>query len=213
MHKILIVLIVLLTMSACAKSADVKTTDNSRTIALAEEAFNELDNSPDTIVDNVTLPSSNNAIDEVEPVDEIAEKQKPSALNVADKKRPSVIGETKYPIENGYPIWVLNPNRITGYNYVAVGSAKDNGQGEIAQKQAAKAGAYAELSRMISVQVENEIKSERTIHSINGNSEMLTKLDTYSRQRSNGILEGTEEVDIWLDDNTGELYIILGIKK
>ncbi len=211
MLKNIFIIFCVVYLSACASTTAPQkvAADNSRTIELADKAFEELDSGNTEVVDNVTLPNEEL---EVEEPQEIEEKAKPSSLSVEDKKRPDVIGKTKYPIVNGYPIWVITPEKVTGYKYVAVGNAAKNNQGTIAQKRIATTVARAELSRMVSVQVDNEIKSERTIHTINGNEQMLTQLDTYSRQRSSMIMQNVEEVDIWVKDDTGELYILLGLK-
>ena len=110
---------------------------------------------------------------------------------------------------SSYPNWVLNPN-INGYFATAVGSSKYNHrQGLSYQKRMARVQANAELSKIISVKIDNEL--ERTsVHS--DGTQIKYDINHKSRHRSNSKLENVKQLNEWLDPVTKDYYILLGIK-
>ena len=110
---------------------------------------------------------------------------------------------------SSYPSWVQNPN-INGYFATAVGSSKYNHEKGLSyQKRMARIQATAELSKIISVQIDNEL--ERTsVHS--DGTQIKYNIDQKSRHKSNSKLENVEQLDDWLDPVTNDYYILLGMK-
>ena len=121
--------------------------------------------------------------------------------------------KTKYPLENGYPVWFINPN-LDGF-IGAVGIAKPIGgkSSVVAQRRTAKALAMSELARTISVLIDTEVQTKK----LNIDSSTLnyyeTKVSTMSRHKAEEALNNFEIRDEWIDPATNELYLWLVITK
>lgn len=227
-------LLSLMLLGGCAVTVSTPANNNERTISMADHAFDELDNgvsvedigrSKAVNSNQQTVAKADKAFDELDGKPTVAEKPKPSSavveekarpssLNVEEKARPTTAEDVKqdFAMKNGYPVWVLEPQQVAGYRYVAVGSAKLVDNNKTARYQAASSQARAEISRMISVQVDNEIKTERQVNQMNGNDKMTQSIETYSRQRSESLQGKIETIYTWEDMKTGELYMLMGLK-
>ena len=210
------VLFLLAFLSACSSKAPVseKKAVSARTDSLraADAAFKELDEetsgkkrpadsvakkeTPEKTLQDDNLPRKNNAPEE---------KASPAA-RAENKRRPTATG-TIYPVINGYPVWVTNPN-VQGYSYTAVGSAVPCAGGLPEQKRVARIHAMGEISRMVKVQVDNEASSS----TVSSGGNVRSEFSTYSRQRSDSILNSVSEIDSWIDPKNGDFYLFLGIK-
>ncbi|QAR33340.1 hypothetical protein EP073_07980 [Geovibrio thiophilus] len=119
---------------------------------------------------------------------------------------------TKYPIQNGFPVWFATPN-MDGY-IGAVGIAKQQARGGIAaQRRTAKALAQNDLARSIRVIVNAEVNIEK----LNVDTQTLkyyqSKVSTLSRHQAEEVLSDFEIRDEWLDPKTKELYVWLVLRK
>lgn len=195
--------------SACSsKSGDIKSVDKSiRDIDSnykAEEAFKELDNEKsDSSIAFDELLTESTCIKDCEEIEVVKDKSNPVA--VTEKARPS--SKTNSPIIDEVPEWVINPNAY-GYDFVAVGFANGNVEEVSSQKRIARIQGMGELSRIIKIQIDNEIlKMDLSV-----NGEAISDIKTYSRQRSDSLLSSVEEIDNWIDPKTGDYYLLLGIK-
>lgn len=108
--------------------------------------------------------------------------------------------------ERGYPVWIDNPN-VEGYKYTAIGYAKASTNKSI-QKRIAKSVGMAEISKIIKVEIDNEIKTNRIVDNV-GNDKK--DIEIYSKQKSDAILKDVDEIDSWID-NEGNYYMLLGVK-
>ncbi len=137
--------------------------------------------------------------------------QKSNDINIDDGEKNiinSPLRETTTEISS-YPDWFLNPN-IAGYFATAVGSSKYNYERGLSyQKRMARIEAAAELSKIISVEIDNQIERS-SVHS-EGN-EIKYDMNVKSRHKSNSRLENVEQLEEWLDPVTNDYYILLGIK-
>ncbi len=114
--------------------------------------------------------------------------------------------DSKILTEKGYPIWIDNPN-IEGYKYTAIGYAKASTNKTI-QKKIAKSVGMAEISKIIKVEIDNEIQTNKVVDNV-GNEKK--DIEIYSKQKSDAILKDVEEIDTWID-NEGNYYMLLGVK-
>ncbi len=119
---------------------------------------------------------------------------------------------TKYPMQNGFPVWFATPN-MDGY-IGAVGIAKQQARGGIAaQRRVAKALAQNDLARSIKVIVSSEVNIEK----LNVDTQTLkyyqSKVSTLSRHQAEEVLSDFEIRDEWLDPKTKELYVWLVLRK
>lgn len=151
-----------------------------------------------SVVNGYTSSDTNNLSDGV---NNTSEK---SRYNYKEKKRQQVV--TKYPIVDGYPVWIKNPN-IEGYKYTGIGFAKST-ENISHQKRTARLQGIGDLSKTIQIEINNEISTTKVVDS-KGN--VISDTETYSRQKSNSLIEKVEEIDAWIDSN-GDYYILLGIK-
>ncbi|MBQ3034073.1 MAG: LPP20 family lipoprotein [Deferribacterales bacterium] len=190
-----------------------KTENYNRSVALSEEAFKELDRevsgSEAPVKKESQVKEEQSVVNKADNKAHIQEEvitEKSSPASVGEKKRPN--SNTKYPIENGYPVWVLNPY-ADGYSIVAVGSAKNNGSGISAMKRTARLNGMSEISRIIKLQIDNEIS---TLTVVDNSGNVVKDVDTYSRQKSDSLLKSVKEIDSWTDPATGDYYLFLGIE-
>ena len=109
------------------------------------------------------------------------------------------------------PEWVLMPD-INGYYYCAAGSAPKNSNISL-QKKIARMNTLAELSKAVEISISNELEVKKTVESRNNKQTNIEKdMTTSSRQRSNTVISDAVEIDSFLDNNTGILYLRMCIK-
>jgi hypothetical protein len=140
---------------------------------------------------------------------EVAEKPRPGSV-VALAERPDKA--PKYPMLNGYPIWFSSPI-YDGY-FGGVGIAKPQKSGGLpVQRKVAVALAQADLARSIETVINNEYTSERTVVDKKTENYYIEKFSTISRQEADQLLKNPTVIDEWLNEQTGELYVWVAIKK
>lgn len=201
-------------LSACSPKTSVSERDltaPSESLRAAGAAFKELDDE----TSGKGRHAESAAEREAAPKDSSGEsssykkgrytEEKPSPARAGEKKLPGT--GTVYPVINGYPVWVTDP-AVQGYAYTAVGSAASGSGGLPGQKRAARIQAMGELSRMIKVKVDNELSSL----TVSSGSQARSELKTYSRQRSEGLLNSVRELDSWINPENGDFYLLLGIE-
>lgn len=139
----------------------------------------------------------------------VVEKKRPSS--VSNKKRP--LSVSKYPSQNGYPVWFYNPN-YDGF-LGGVGTAKkENSQGSYSrQKRLAKMLAQAELSKQIKVVVDTELNLEQTSIDKGVVNYYRSKLNTFSKHQADQFLKNSMIQDEWMNPKTNELFVWLVLEK
>ena len=109
------------------------------------------------------------------------------------------------------PEWVLMPD-INGSSYCAAGSAPKNSNISL-QKKIARMNTLAELSKAVEISISNELEVKKTVESRNNKQTNIEKdMTTSSRQRSNTVISDAVQIDSFLDNNTGILYLRMCIK-
>ncbi|WP_456401210.1 LPP20 family lipoprotein [Persephonella sp.] len=170
----------------------------------AEKAFEELDEEADKPVEQLKLPKLED------------HKEKPIA-----KKEPEVVKrdikiakretKTKYPLKNGYPVWVYNPN-YDGY-LGAVGIAKKTRGGYPQQKRTAIAIAQANIAKQIRLIVNAEVQTEKVNIDTKTLQYYKSKISSLSKQEAQVYLKNTKVMDEWIDPKTGDLYVWVVLEK
>ncbi len=109
------------------------------------------------------------------------------------------------------PRWLLMPD-MQGYAYCAAGSAPKNSNLSL-QKKIARMNTLAELSKAVEISIANELEVKNTVESRNNKQTNIAKdMTTSSRQRSNTVISDAVEIDSFLDNYTGILYLRMCIK-
>ena len=109
------------------------------------------------------------------------------------------------------PEWVLMPD-MQGYSFCAAGSAPKNSNLSL-QKKIARMNTLSELSKAVEISISNELKIKNTVESRNNKQVNAEKdITSSSRQRSNTIISNAVEIDSFLDNDTGILYLRMCIK-
>ena len=174
-------------------------------IAKAQRAFQELEREATKPAKDLTLEEGK----KVEPPKKPKKKELPKAYtSVAKRETP----KTKYPIVNGLPVWVSNPNYGGVLGGVGV-ARKVPGKGYAEQKRLAKMIALADLAK----QIELVVKTELTRTKINIDTQRLKyykeKFSSYSEQEVRNLLIKNAVIeDEWVDPKTGDLYLWVVIK-
>ena len=120
--------------------------------------------------------------------------------------------KTKYPLKNGYPIWVYNPN-YGGY-LGAVGIAKKlQSGGYPKQKRIAIMVAKANLAKQINLIVNSKVYTEKIRISKKDYEEYKTKLYSLSKHSAKAFLKNVVVKDEWIDPKTGDLYVWVVLEK
>ena len=71
----------------------------------------------------------------------------------------------------------------------------------------------AELSKAVEISIANELEVKNTVESRNNKQTNIAKdMTTSSRQRSNTVISDAVEIDSFLDNYTGILYLRMCIK-
>lgn len=109
------------------------------------------------------------------------------------------------------PQWVLMPD-MQGYSYCAAGSAPKNSNLSL-QKKIARMNTLSELSKAVEISIANELEVKNTVESRDKKQVNVSKdITSSSRQRSNTVISDAVEIDSFLDNNTGILYLRMCIK-
>lgn len=109
------------------------------------------------------------------------------------------------------PEWVLMPD-MQGYSFCAAGSAPKNSNLSL-QKKIARMNTLSELSKAVEISISNELEIKNTVESRNNKQVNAEKdITSSSRQRSNTIISNAVEIDNFLDNDTGILYLRMCIK-
>ena len=109
------------------------------------------------------------------------------------------------------PEWVLMPD-IQGYSYCVAGSAPKNSNLSL-QKKIARMNTLSELSKAVEISIANELEVKNTVESRDSKHVNVSKdISSSSRQRSNTVISDAVEIDSFLDNDTGILYLRMCIK-
>lgn len=109
------------------------------------------------------------------------------------------------------PEWVLMPD-MQGYSFCAAGSAPKKSNLSL-QKKIARINTLSELSKAVEISISNELEIKNTVESRNNKQVNAEKdITSSSRQRSNTIISNAVEIDSFLDNDTGILYLRMCIK-
>lgn len=109
------------------------------------------------------------------------------------------------------PEWVLMPD-MQGYSFCAAGSAPKNSNLSL-QKKIARMNTLSELSKAVEISISNELEIKNTVESRNNKQVNAEKdITSSSRQRTNTIISNAVEIDSFLDNDTGILYLRMCIK-
>lgn len=109
------------------------------------------------------------------------------------------------------PEWVLMPD-MQGYSFCAAGYAPKNSNLSL-QKKIARMNTLSELSKAVEISISNELEIKNTVESRNNKQVNAEKdITSSSRQRSNTIISNAVEIDSFLDNDTGILYLRMCIK-
>lgn len=109
------------------------------------------------------------------------------------------------------PQWVLMPD-MQGYSYCAAGSAPKNSNLSL-QKKIARMNTLSELSKAVEISIANELEVKNNVESRNNKQVNVSKdITSSSRQRSNIVISDAVEIDSFLDNDTGILYLRMCIK-
>ncbi len=192
----LLPLLLFLAFSCGQKSQRVSSEEQ---IEKARRAFEELER-------EAMKPAKELTLEEGKPIRTPEYKEAP--VKISKREAP----KTKYPIVNGLPVWVSNPNY--GGVLGGVGIAKRiPGKGYAEQKRLAKQIALADLAK----QIELIVKTELTKVEINVDTKTLKyyrkKFSSLSEQEVRSLLiENAVIEDEWVDPRTEDLYVWVVIR-
>lgn len=109
------------------------------------------------------------------------------------------------------PDWILQPE-VAGYSYCATGFAKKDNNLSL-QKKIARMNAMSEISKNISVSIDNTLEINTDVTSKNNKQTDVNKnISSSSRQSSDAIFNNIEEIDSFLDNSSGIYYLRACIK-
>lgn len=205
MRWLYLIAVFLFVLSCGQKAQSVKSSPSKEEqIQKAQRAFEELEREATKPAKDLTLEEGRSpGVREVKP------EYKKSPVKIARRSAP----KTKYPIVDGLPVWVHNPNY--GGVLGGVGIAKKiPGKGYAEQKRLAKQIALADLAK----QIEVIVKTELTKVEINVDTRTLQyykkKFSSYSEQEVRAMLIKNAVVeDEWVDPKTGDLYVWVVLKR
>ncbi len=202
----LCLLTVLLVLFSCGQKAQsVKSAPSKEEqIQKAQRAFEELEREATKPAKDLTLEEGRSP-----QVREARPEYKKSPVMIAKRSVP----KTKYPIVDGLPVWVHNPNYGGVLGGVGI-ARKIPGKGYAEQKRLAKQIALADLAK----QIEIIVKTELTKVEINVDTRTLQyykkKFSSYSEQEVRAMLIKNAVVeDEWIDPETGDLYVWVVLRR
>jgi hypothetical protein len=120
-------------------------------------------------------------------------------LSACKNKETVVVQE----LRNGKPNWFYSPT-LNKYKYGGVGVAGRSKKGLSGQRQIAISRAIDELAVQMGVSVDNIVKTEQT--------DSTSTYESYSVQATTGEVFSAQLMDIWIDENTKELFAWMVIK-
>ncbi|RMD46739.1 MAG: hypothetical protein D6834_02025 [Aquificota bacterium] len=188
--------------------APVKSSNKVYQLQKAQANFEELEREAEKKPEELTLPET-----------------KEEAIMPTIKKKPQIKREkpipkvsakkevkSKYPLKNGFPIWVYNPN-YGGY-LGAVGIARKTKRGGYPQqKRVAIMIAQSNLAKQIRILVNAEVYTEKLRISKKDYETYKSKLKSLSKQEASAYLKNTVVKDEWIDPKTGDLYVWVVLEK
>ncbi len=120
--------------------------------------------------------------------------------------------KSKYPMKDGFPVWVSNPNY--GGVLGGVGIAKKiPGKGYAEQRRLAKNIALADLAKQVEIIVKTELSKIEINIDTKSLQEYKKRFSSYSEQEVRAMLIRNAVIeDEWVDPKTGELYVWVVIK-
>ncbi len=202
MRKVAFLLLpLLLFVFSCGSKKTAPPPSKEEQLRKAEEAFRELER-------EANKPAKDLQLEEERFPKREEPKLKRAPVELAKRDTP----RTKYPVVDGLPVWVRNPNY--GGVLGGVGIAKKiPGKGYAEQKRLAKQIALADLAK----QVELIVKTEITKEEINVDTQTVKyyrkKFSSYSEQEVKTMLIRNAVIeDEWIDPKTGDLYLWLVVK-
>jgi len=178
-----------------------------KTLNEADKAHNELECAVDGKGVCITTPDQS-----------VQEKKRPAASDgsdttVQEKSRPTAAregsaptGKTRYQIVNGYPIWFHQPGYDGFIGGVGIAPKQKSGD-RTAQRRVAINLAYADITRSIKVNINNELTSEKLLVDTKTQNYYKEKFSSMSRQQADEYISNPQIMDEWTDEKTGELYI------
>lgn len=119
---------------------------------------------------------------------------------------------TKYPIQNGYPVWFYN-NMYDGYLGVVGIASKQPGGSVIKQKQVARMMAQKELAKQIEVLVRSDLTVTNTNVDTAAVKYYKTKVTSLTKEDADQYLSGYSVQDEWIDPSTGDYYMWMVLNK
>jgi len=218
MKKFISIFIILSILISCAE----KRTSNSQKRTLPKEKkayileksqahFEELEREAEKKPEELTLPETKE--EAIMPT--VKKKTVIKQPEVIKREKPKVVSRkvnTKYPLKNGMPIWVYNPN-YGGY-LGAVGIAKKLEKGGYPeQKRIAIMIAQSNLAKQIRILVNSEVYTEKLRISKKDYEIYKSKLKSLSKQEAHAYLKNTIVKDQWIDPKTGDLYVWVVLEK
>ncbi len=210
--KLIFMLSAILVLASCGQKTVIpkdQSPSKYEQIKRAEEAWKELDEEVEKEYkgrSRIEKPQERRyVIKEDRPKEEIYRKR------YAYTER-SIRIKTKYPVVNGLPVWVRNPNYMGYLGGVGV-AKKIPGKGLAEQRRLAKQIALADLAK----QIEVIVKAELTKVEINIDTNRLKyykkKFESLSEQEVRDLLIKNAVIeDEWIDPETGDLYVWVVIK-
>ncbi len=111
-----------------------------------------------------------------------------------------------YPVENGHPVWFLNPRLEGELGVVGIAGPQKKG-GYAAQKKVARMAASAELARQVEVFVESELSRREVVRTREGEETLETQYGSRSKAEAYELTKRSTVKDEWLNRATGELYL------
>ena len=191
-----------------AKSISKKSSSKAYQLQKAQANFEELEREAEKRPEELTLPETKEEALMQAPERKVqVKKEKPIPKVIAKKEIKS-----KYPLKNGLPVWVYNPN-YGGY-LGAVGIAKKpNKGGYPAQKRLAVMIAQSNLAKQIRLLVNAKVYTEKLRISKKDYEIYKSKIESLSKQEASAYLRNTVIKDEWIDPKTGDLYVWVVLKK
>ncbi len=199
-------LLALLLILSCGQKTEVvkKHPSKEEQLQKAEKAFAELKVEAKKPAKDLTLEEGT-----APPPRKPKPEYKKYPVKLSKRQAP----RTKYPVVDGLPVWVRNPNY--GGVLGGVGIAKKiPGKGYAEQKRLAKQIALADLAKQIELIVKTELTKVETNVDTKTLQYYKKKFSSYSEQEVRAMLIKDAVIeDEWIDPQTGDLYVWVVLKK